>query len=538
MPWHIVEDHAECPDSRPFAVVKDDDGDVEGCHSTRDAAEAQLAALYASEADQELSALATVIVERGNNVTVNATGANGDEVTMGKPNPGTKPDRRLKENKSKSKPKTKGKPFKVEAEVEETIDLDHMEGPFQGWHGVLAVEGIETGDGREFAPESLEWPIPPLPLMWQRESEPQHNHSVVVGRIDRLERKGADILGWGVLDLGSPDGAEITRQMSANMAGGVSVDVDSVKEPDVELVYPEDGGEDEKVTHDDDAIVMLFGPPPDKVVFHRGRLRGATLVALPAFVEARLRLIDNDELALALEGLELPQLVEQAPTLVAAGGPLYPPKNWFASPRLQAPTPWTLDQEGRVFGHLALWSTCHTTFPDRCILPPREGDFPYFTKRELQTKEGEVVGVGNITMGTGHAENHLGDVPAAEHYDNTGAAVADITVGEDKYGIWVAGAIRPGMSDIKIRELRGASLSGDWRRIGGKLRLVAVLAVNVPGFPIPRMRASLAAGELSSVTAAGIPTDARRERYRYANAERLADGTVRIRRASAINRKT
>jgi len=45
-PWHISEDHADC---NGFAVVKNDGGAVEGCHETRDAAENQLAALYASE---------------------------------------------------------------------------------------------------------------------------------------------------------------------------------------------------------------------------------------------------------------------------------------------------------------------------------------------------------------------------------------------------------------------------------------------------------------------------------------------------------
>ena len=49
MPWHIAEDHADCPSGEPFAVVKDDDGKVVGCHVSRDAAEKQLAALYASE---------------------------------------------------------------------------------------------------------------------------------------------------------------------------------------------------------------------------------------------------------------------------------------------------------------------------------------------------------------------------------------------------------------------------------------------------------------------------------------------------------
>ena len=45
MPWHIGE-HADCSG---YAVIKDGDGSVAGCHETRAEAEAQLAALYASE---------------------------------------------------------------------------------------------------------------------------------------------------------------------------------------------------------------------------------------------------------------------------------------------------------------------------------------------------------------------------------------------------------------------------------------------------------------------------------------------------------
>ena len=47
-PWHIEEDHPDCPASRPYGVVKDDDGDLEGCHASRDAAQDQMAALYSS----------------------------------------------------------------------------------------------------------------------------------------------------------------------------------------------------------------------------------------------------------------------------------------------------------------------------------------------------------------------------------------------------------------------------------------------------------------------------------------------------------
>lgn len=52
MPWHIVENSKECPTTQPFAVVKDDDGSVEGCHETRQGAEDQMAALYASEQER------------------------------------------------------------------------------------------------------------------------------------------------------------------------------------------------------------------------------------------------------------------------------------------------------------------------------------------------------------------------------------------------------------------------------------------------------------------------------------------------------
>ena len=48
MPWHIDES-SDCPDSKPYAVIKDSDGEIEGCHETEESAKAQMAALYASE---------------------------------------------------------------------------------------------------------------------------------------------------------------------------------------------------------------------------------------------------------------------------------------------------------------------------------------------------------------------------------------------------------------------------------------------------------------------------------------------------------
>ena len=46
MPWHIEEGYESCSG---YAVIKDSDGSVAGCHDTEDAAKKQMAALYASE---------------------------------------------------------------------------------------------------------------------------------------------------------------------------------------------------------------------------------------------------------------------------------------------------------------------------------------------------------------------------------------------------------------------------------------------------------------------------------------------------------
>jgi hypothetical protein len=83
---------------------------------------------------------------------------------------------------------------------------------------------------------------------------------------------------------------------------------------------------------------------------------------------------------------------------------------------------------------------------------------------------------------------------ATAHYDHTGAVVADVRVGEDAYGGWVAGAVRPSCDESRIREFMAAPVSGDWRQVNGSLELVGLLAVNVPGYPVPRPAARVAAG--------------------------------------------
>jgi 2'-5' RNA ligase len=465
VPYRIEQNHPDCGADTPWAVVQTDTSELMGCHDTEAAANEQLAALAAEEPDEPAD--------------------DGDD------------------------------------------SMDYA-GKTAPWRGPLAVEGIVTGDGREFAADALTWAELPVPLRWNKEDSHGGDPKTVavnVGRIDKIWRDGSLIMGEGVLDLSDDDGRRVHAKIEGKFLRGVSIDADSIADADVEFVWPEDvnagTGEGEG---DEDIFEMLFAQP-EKVVFHGGRIRAATLVDIPAFAEAYIALLDEAGAVVAggmpVTEAELLTLREAAPqeprpltAVTADAGVFRPPAAWFADPQLSLPTPITVTDDGRIYGHAAQWGSCHIGQDDVCVQPPHEDQHPYYRTGEVACADGTRVAVGQITVGTGHAPLHYGAVPAAEHYDNTGAAVADVAVGNDAHGIWVAGAVRPGADPLRVYELQAAGqVSGDWRRIGGQLRLVGLLAVNVPGFPVPKMRARVASGAsgqdektVKALVAAGRPT--------------------------------
>lgn len=430
-----------------------------------------------------------------------------EALKKGDPNPGTDKDKRLKENQKKAG-----------ADGTETLaqssENDAPTGgkPFSGgtrpWRGPLTVEGIETGDGREFDANSLTWADLPLPLRWNRVDShggEARTEAVNVGNITRIWREDSGlIMGEGLLDLGDDDGRNVERKIEGEFLRGVSVDVDSIKDADMELVWPDSPTGDEA---DADPFAQLFASP-EKVVFHKGRIRAATLVDIPAFAEAYIALLDEAGTIVA-GGTPIGSLREARPVKHRTLGvdvTARPSKDWFTNPDLSVPTGITVTPEGRVYGHAALWGTCHIGQAGLCVTPPQEDQHPYFMTGSVYTTEGDLVSVGSITLGTGHAPIDARASVATEHYDNTGTAVADVAVGNDAHGIWVAGSIRPGTSPERIHELRASGqVSGDWRNIGGHLRLVGLLAVNVPGFPVPKIRAKYTGGRQLALVAAGLP---------------------------------
>lgn len=392
-------------------------------------------------------------------------------------------------------------------------------GPAAQWSGPIGFEERATGDGRLIEANALTWDTP-VPLLWAPENNGGHLGAQVVGWINDITRgENGAIIGSGAFDLGSEIGREAYRQVQEGLTPGISMDLDDISfeirvkaellEP-MEAIKPEgfdpETGEpiwpegEQRNTTDDRGYVTVASMSSDDemMVTTAARIRAATLVATPAFAEALITLIDGDALANEL----LPALTASATATTARTAP---PRAAFNAPDLDGPTPLTVSDTGRVFGHIATWDTCHIGYPGQCVTPPSSpSGYAFFHTGAVVTDEGEEVAVGHLTIDTGHADANLRSPEALAHYDNSGTAVAYVRAGEDAHGIWVAGVVRPDATPEQVRALRASPISGDWRRIGAGMELVAALGVNVPGFPVPRTRALVAGGAMQTLVAAGM----------------------------------
>lgn len=398
---------------------------------------------------------------------------------------------------------------------------------------VIIVEGLETSDGRFIEPGALSHRALPLPILAQTrnpEGGDGHAGADVIGRLDTLERvDGSEITdketgkpfpegvfvwrGTGFID---PEAAG-TKLAQKGYLTGNSADLS-----DVEAEFLFDDSED--------------GEGVQQIRMTSGKIAATTLVPIPAFAQAYVQIDGEtvepaedalaasaspawvaaevgDDCFLCAAGIPEGFAAQQVTEIVASTVPtsLLPPAHAFADPVLSGPTPLTLDDNSvpgfvEVYGHLATWGTCHTGFAGQCVTPPRSRqDYGYFNVGAVRTHdvdEVKVVAAGHITMGEGgHAGIKMSAADAAAFYDNVNTVVADVTAGEDAYGIWVHGVVRRSATFEQVEALRAAPLSGDWRNIDGSLELVAALAVNSGGFPIPRAR--VASGVPTALVAAG-----------------------------------
>ena len=446
----------------------------------------------------------------------------------------------------------------------------------------LAFEDEQTGDGRLFVAGALYWDESPngWPLRYAPADEGGHRGAELVGAIGSLSRTGNAITSTGQLDDEATEtGALAARQLDEGQPLGVSVDLDDMEiewvladpeemedEPVVllaasvphgRIVWRADGtmgveapgvrpllasaglvaaaGEGEP----DDGIV-LWAEAMDDVICRvtRARLRGATLVDMPAFARAAIALDPVDGAsadagtegepaaeALAAAGGCTPCLAElEAQAVTAASGrraaPVAPPREWFRVPgdydrhvvevtdpmtgRALRGVPMTYGEDGRTFGHIALWGQCHTGSNGQCVLTPRSASgLTWFHHGHVITAEGDTVATGNLTCGGGHADVLLSYRAALEHYDNVATLHAQLVAVEDELGVFVMGAGMPDVwgDPVAMRRLRAGSPSGDWRPIGRAQELTIAHVVNGPGFPVPRARVA-SSGSVEAIVAA------------------------------------
>jgi DNA-binding ferritin-like protein len=348
---------------------------------------------------------------------------------------------------------------------------------------LVLPEGIETGDGRKFSAGAITMREFPLPLMWQIKTAEGHNGSVVVGRIDHMERIDGGVgNAYGVFDAGQY-GKEAERLVRGGFIRGISADLDRFEAAE----EPEEAAAKDKK--------KMGG---NKLTISKGRIMGVTLVPKPAFQECTIQLAEESD-SVGMQNSEKDALVACAS--VVASIPVVPPKSWFTDPKLSGPTPLSVSDDGHVFGHIAAWHVDHIGLSFGTKPPRSRSGYAYFHTGVIRTDDGSDVPIGQLTLAGGHASLSADASAAAKHYDDTASAFADVHAGEDTYGIWVSGALRPSVSPEQVRAIRASAPSGDWRPIQGALELVAVCQVNVPGFPIARAR--VASGQVYALVAAG-----------------------------------
>jgi hypothetical protein len=381
--------------------------------------------------------------------------------------------------------------------------------------------GQKTGDRRQFDTDTLEWQDEgatpesleiPLGYQYERSHGGSSDKTARVGRLDRIERRDGELFAHGVIDLKAPWGLEAATLMGTRenpgILAGVSIIIDENPElPGLTVEYQfADGCELES---EDGEFDPACAEPERTIVKDGARVRAVDLVDIPAFAGARLYLdaeLPDDIEAPAFDNGEA--LTASTYTITI---PELPPVEWFAEPT-EVPEigAITVTEDGRFFGYLAPRHVAHRGFSKkRVTVPVGNVDYGIWMSRATLVDDGQggyaKIATGPITMDCGHApmSNAVKGAARQQHYDNACSVVATARVGENSRGVWIAGALIPGITPDQVARMMACQLSGDWgphREKPGKRELAGALLVPRPGFPTAHHSFTLQGGELAQTT--------------------------------------
>lgn len=388
--------------------------------------------------------------------------------------------------------------------------------------GPIVLGGQKTGDRRQFDTDTLEWQDEgatpesleiPLGYQYERGHGSGNDKVARVGRLDSITREDGQLYANGVVDLKAPWGLEAATLMGTRdnpgILAGVSILIDENPEKEglsVEYQFAEGCDLESEAEEFDPACAE----PERTIVTDGARIRGVDLVDIPAFAGARLYL--DAELP---DNLAAPERTAEADTLTASAYtitiPELPPVEWFAEPT-EVPEigAITVTEDGRFFGYLAPRHVAHRGFQKkRVTVPVGNVDYGIWMNRATLVDDGKggyaKLATGPITMDCGHApmSNAVKGPARQAHYDNACSVVATARVGENAKGVWIAGALIPGVTAEQVAKMMACQLSGDWgphREKPGKRELAGALLVPRPGFPTAHHSFTLQGGELANTT--------------------------------------
>ncbi len=398
--------------------------------------------------------------------------------------------------------------------------------------GTAAIEGQVADDNsltpRVLLPDSLAWPEMPVSFMAQTKTAEGHDGAEVAGRVDEFARKNGMGRKRSIYTAG-----ELTNEFGINEIAPM-IENKTMRYVSADLGATEwcivGRGDLAEVAMDDLSLEDLQAGKY-ALGLTAGKMKALTLLPTQALEGAMVALVAAaEEEGMAIEGLEPDELL----ALVAAGGrwspdpdrifrvvavsedielggkaaliaspaPVNPPRSWFETQEPPGKMPLTVTKDGRVYGHLATWDSCHASFLPQCVPPPKSpSNYARFHTGYLDTAEGDEISVGKLMFSPsdgGHADRRLSASKASAYYDKCGMAGAYLRATDGEYGIWVAGALNPDLSDQQRekmrRELRLNPPSGDWRIYDGQHDLLCGLAVAIPGFGvIPSAEVSIVA---------------------------------------------
>jgi hypothetical protein len=419
--------------------------------------------------------------------------------------------------------------------VEEKTELAETE-VREPWSGILGTEWSPTSDDRILELNEVGHRDLPVPFSVQIQRAEGHDGSYVCGRIETITRipieefrKREDAEDFSLGDVrdgaiviygeGTLDGSDFSEHAKRLLENGSGVSLDGLRYSG--KLYSKDDLEEIEVDEGDLGALIGLAMGDECLRGVSGDISGVTVVDTPAFKEAKV-LVASAQLRFHVFP---PGFGRSNPVLTAASGPVKPPREWFEDPKLSELTPLVITKEGRVYGHLADWDGCHVGFQGVCVPPFRSTtDYAYFNVGALETAEGDQVSVGKIMFsmtGAGHADPNLSYHEAQRYYDDATKVAAHVHAGSDEFGTWIAGALRPGLTELELQHIRSHPPSGDWRPIkptDWNSELLAALCVPVGGFPIPRRQALVASadGDITAIITAPlqIPTEEHSRRIR------------------------